>query len=613
MTATSSFRLDGGEPFSYRDGVLHVGGLPVDQLAEAAGTPVYLYDLNEVTVAYRRGDLVAVLDTGAYGMVMASDYNGQPRPAEVVVAGSEAAEGTAFEFATISVNDGITMGTQGMKGSLVSREVITDSIELMARSHMFDGLVVIVGCDKTIPAGAMALARLNLPGLVLYSGSIAPGRLGGEDLTIVSVFEAIGAHDAGKLDAAGLQAVEEAACPGAGACGGQFTANTMACALEFLGLSPAGANEVPAVHKAKPEVSRQAGELAVRLVRDNVLPRSILTRQAFENAITSFAASGGSTNAVLHLLAIAHEAGVPLELEDFHQIATRSPIYADLKPGGRYVATDLYRAGGLGLLSRRLLEAGLVHPEVRNVDGRTLEEIAAAAQETPGQQVIRPLGEPLKPTGGIEILYGNLAPEGCVIKLAGHHRTATPVWLGCSSTRRPASRPSRTARSDPATWSSSAMRARLAAPGCGRCCTSPRPSSAPGSPNRWRSLPTGASRAGPTASCLPTWPPRRLRAARSAWSKMAIRSPSTSPPARSPWRCPKPSWQPGGPAGGRQPPRWPGACSGSTPTPSGRPAWERSPPRLPPECPSRTLPACSHRAERPVGGWIGSTARPGST
>jgi dihydroxy-acid dehydratase len=337
--------------------------------------------------------------------------------------GIEAAGGTAFEFATISVNDGITMGTQGMKGSLVSREVITDSIELMARSHMFDGLIVIVGCDKTIPAGAMALARLNLPGLVLYSGSIAPGRLGGEDLTIVSVFEAIGAYDAGKLDAAGLQAIEEAACPGAGACGGQFTANTMACALEFLGLSPAGANEVPAVHERKAEVSRQAGELAVRLVRDNVLPRSILTREAFENAITSFAATGGSTNAVLHLLAIAHEAGVPLELEDFHQIATRSPIYADLKPGGRFVATDLYRAGGLALLSRRLLEADLVHPEVRNVDGRALEEIAAAAQETPGQQVIRPLGQPLKPTGGIEIMYGNLAPEGCVIKLAGHDRT----------------------------------------------------------------------------------------------------------------------------------------------------------------------------------------------
>src|SRR4029453_3707740 len=285
--------------------------------------------------------------------------------------GIEAAGGTAFEFATISVNDGITMGTQGMKGSLVSREVITDSMELMARSHMFDGLVVIVGCDKTIPAGAMALARLNLPGLVLYSGSIAPGRLHGEDLTIVSVFEAIGAHDAGKLDAAGLQAIEEApcpgagaggvegiegaACPGAGACGGQFTANTMACALEFLGLSPAGANEVPAVDKRKAEVSRQAGELAVRLVRDNLLPRSILTREAFENAITSFAATGGSTNAVLHLLAIAHEAGVSLELEDFHRIATRSPIYADLKPGGRFVATDLYRAGGLALLSRRLL------------------------------------------------------------------------------------------------------------------------------------------------------------------------------------------------------------------------------------------------------------------
>lgn len=343
--------------------------------------------------------------------------------AQWVKDGVEAAGGTAFEFATVSVNDGITMGTQGMKGSLISREVITDSIELMARSHMFDGLVVIVGCDKTIPAGAMALARVNIPGLVLYSGSIAPGRFGGEDLTIVSVFEAIGAHDAGKLDAAGLQAIEEAACPGAGACGGQFTANTMACAMEYLGLSPAGANEVPAVDERKPHVSRQAGELVVRLVRDSVLPRSILTREAFENAIVSFASTGGSTNAVLHLLAIAHEAGVPLELEDFHRIATRSPIYADLKPGGRYVATQLYRAGGLALLSKRLIEAGLVHPDTRNVDGRTLAEIAAAAQETPGQQVIRPLGQPLKQTGGIEIMYGNLAPEGCVIKLAGHDRT----------------------------------------------------------------------------------------------------------------------------------------------------------------------------------------------
>jgi len=343
--------------------------------------------------------------------------------AQWVKDGVEAAGGTAFEFATVSVNDGITMGTQGMKGSLISREVITDSIELMARSHMFDGLVVIVGCDKTIPAGAMALARVNIPGLVLYSGSIAPGRFGGEDLTIVSVFEAIGAHDAGRLDAAGLQAIEEAACPGAGACGGQFTANTMACAMEYLGLSPAGANEVPAVDERKPHVCRQAGQLVVRLVRDSVLPRSILTREAFENAIVSFASTGGSTNAVLHLLAIAHEAGVPLELEDFHRIATRSPIYADLKPGGRYVATQLYRAGGLALLSKRLIEAGLVHPDTRNVDGRTLAEIAAAAQETPGQQVIRPLGQPLKQTGGIEIMYGNLAPEGCVIKLAGHDRT----------------------------------------------------------------------------------------------------------------------------------------------------------------------------------------------
>jgi dihydroxy-acid dehydratase len=352
---------------------------------------------------------------------MTCNYNHREL-AEHVKAGVRAAGGTPMEFNTISVSDGVTMGTEGMKASLVSREVIADSIELVCRGHSFDGLVMIVGCDKTIPAGAMALARMDLPGLVLYSGTIAPGHFRGRDVTIEDVFEAVGAHGAGKISDADLAEIEAVACPGPGACGGQFTANTMSCALEFLGISPGGANGVPAMHEAKAEVAREAGKLAVNLVERDVRPRTIITRPALENAIASFAATGGSTNAVLHLLAIANEADVGLELEDFERISSKTPILASLKPGGAFVATDLHEAGGLGILIKRLVDAGLLHGDEPNVDGRTLREIGEAAVEVEGQKVVRPVSEPIKPSGGIAILRGNLAPDGCVVKLAGHQR-----------------------------------------------------------------------------------------------------------------------------------------------------------------------------------------------
>jgi dihydroxy-acid dehydratase len=352
---------------------------------------------------------------------MTCNYNHREL-AEHVKAGVRAAGGTPMEFNTISVSDGVTMGTEGMKASLVSREVIADSIELVCRGHSFDGLVMIVGCDKTIPAGAMALARMDLPGLVLYGGTIAPGRFRGRDVTIEDVFEAVGAHGAGKMSDADLAEIEAVACPGPGACGGQFTANTMSCALEFLGISPGGANGVPAMHEAKAQVARDAGKLAVGLVERDVRPRSVITRPALENAIASFAATGGSTNAVLHLLAIANEAEVELELEDFERISSKTPILASLKPGGAFVATDLHEAGGLGILIKRMVDAGLAHGDEPNVDGRTLREIGEAAVEVEGQHVVRPIEDPLKPTGGIAILRGNLAPDGCVVKLAGHQR-----------------------------------------------------------------------------------------------------------------------------------------------------------------------------------------------
>ncbi|MCH7655520.1 MAG: dihydroxy-acid dehydratase, partial [Chloroflexi bacterium] len=353
---------------------------------------------------------------------MPCNFN-QRELATYVKEGIREAGGTPMEFNTIAVSDGVAMGTEGMKGSLVSREVIADSIEVVARGHSFDGLVVLVGCDKTIPGGAMALARLNLPGLAIYNGSIAPGKLDGVDLTILDVFEAVGAHGAGKIDDARLKAIEDAACPGAGACGGQFTANTMAMALEFLGLSPAGANAVPALGKAKAEAAREAGRLAVQLLRDDVKPRDILTREAFENAIAGVAATGGSTNAVLHLLAIAREAGVELDIDDFDTISSRTPIVANLKPAGDYVAEDLYNAGGYGLVAKELVGAGLAHAGARNVDGGTFGTIAEAAVATAGQQVVVSMERPLKATGGIAIMRGNLATDGCVVKLAGHERS----------------------------------------------------------------------------------------------------------------------------------------------------------------------------------------------
>jgi dihydroxy-acid dehydratase len=340
--------------------------------------------------------------------------------AEKVKEGVRAAGGTPLEFNTVAISDGVTMGTQGMKTSLISREVIADSIELAGRGYFFDGMIALSGCDKTIPGTVMALARLNIPGLMLYGGSIMPGHYQGRDVTIQDVFEAVGTCSAGKMTEAELHDLEAHACPGAGACGGQFTANTMAMAFEMLGISPMGSASVPAVDPQKDLVAYQMGELIMNLIRKNITPKQIMTRQAFENAIAGVMASGGSTNGVLHLLAVAHESGVKLEIEDFDKISSRTPLLGDLKPFGRFVAVDLYRAGGIRLLAKRLLDAKKLNEKALTVTGKTIGEEARAAEEMPGQEVVRPLSNPLKPTGGLVILKGNLAPEGCVLKVAGH-------------------------------------------------------------------------------------------------------------------------------------------------------------------------------------------------
>jgi dihydroxy-acid dehydratase len=339
-----------------------------------------------------------------------------------VKAGIRAAGATPMEFNTISISDAVTMGSEGMRASLVSRELIADSIELTARGHLFDGLVCIVGCDKTIPAAVMALCRLQLPGLVLYGGSIAPGRWRDRDVTIQDIFEAVGQHQIGAISDEELHDLEDVTCPGAGACGGQFTANTMATAMDVLGISPVGLSEIPATDPSKRDAARRAGEMAVSLLRNGVTPASIITRPALENAIACVAATGGSTNAVMHMIAIAREAGVDLSIEDFHQVVARTPVIANLKPGGDFVATDLHRAGGISLVIRELAKIDALHTEVRTVDGRTLAEIGDAAQEAAGQSVVVPAERPIMPVGGMAILKGNLAPDGCVVKLAGHER-----------------------------------------------------------------------------------------------------------------------------------------------------------------------------------------------
>jgi len=353
--------------------------------------------------------------------------------AQDVKRGIREAGGTPLEFNTIAISDGVSMGTEGMRASLVSREVIADSIELVARGHLFDGLVCLVACDKTNPAAVMAMGRLDIPGLVLYTGSIAPGVFRGRDVTVGDVYEAIGAYAAGHMSAEDLHELESVACPGAGACGGQFTANTMSTILEFLGLSPAGANGIPALSRRKAQAAEEAGRLAVDLVRRDVRPRQIVTREALENAAASVVATGGSTNGVLHLLAIAREFGIPFTIDDFDRVAARTPVLADMKPWGRYHAVDVDRAGGVALVARELAKEGLVHIGAPTVDGRTVGDVATAVVEREGQEVVRPIGDPIKPSGSLRILRGNLAPEGCVVKLTvdrKQHRGPARVFDG---------------------------------------------------------------------------------------------------------------------------------------------------------------------------------------
>ncbi len=385
---------------------------------ERAAARAYLHG-----IGYSAEDLAKPIVGVAHSWIetMPCNFNNRVLAAKVKE-GIRAAGGTPMELNTIAISDGITMGTAGMRASLVSRELIADSIELVASAHRFDALVVISGCDKTIPGAVMALARLDIPGLMLYGGSIRPGHFKGAEVTIQQVFEAVGAYAAGKITEQELHELEEAASPGAGACGGQFTANTMAMAFEVLGISPAGSAMVPAEDGRKLEVAFQCGELVMDVLRRGQLPSEIITKDALENAIAAGATSGGSTNIVLHLLAVAHEMGLPLSIEEFDRISERTPLLCDLQPGGQYVATDLYEAGGVPLVLKRLREAGLLHESAATVTGRTIGEHAGEASETPGQRVVRALSEPLKPTGGFAILKGNVAPDGCVVKLAGHER-----------------------------------------------------------------------------------------------------------------------------------------------------------------------------------------------
>jgi dihydroxy-acid dehydratase len=385
---------------------------------ERAAARAYLHG-----IGYSAEDLAKPIVGVAHSWIetMPCNFNNRVLAAKVKE-GIRAAGGTPMELNTIAISDGITMGTAGMRASLVSREVVADSIELVASAHCFDALVCVSGCDKTIPGTVMALARLDVPGLMLYGGSIRAGRYKGQDVTIQQVFEAVGEYAAGKITEEELHELEEVASPGAGACGGQFTANTMAMAFEVLGISPAGSAMVPAEDGRKLEVAKECGELVMDVLRRGLRPSEVMTKAALENAIAAVATSGGSTNGVLHLLAVAREVGVPLEIEEFDAISERTPLLCDLQPGGRYVATDLYEAGGIPLVLKRMAEAGVLREEAVTVTGRTIGEEAAAAQETPGQQVVRPLSDPLKATGGFAILRGNVAPEGCVVKLAGHER-----------------------------------------------------------------------------------------------------------------------------------------------------------------------------------------------
>ncbi len=385
---------------------------------ERAAARAYLHG-----IGYSAEDLAKPIVGVAHSWIetMPCNFNNRVLAAKVKE-GIRAAGGTPMELNTIAISDGITMGTAGMRASLVSRELIADSIELVASAHAFDALVTISGCDKTIPGTVMALARLDIPGLMLYGGSIRPGHYRGQDVTIQQVFEAVGQYAAGKITEEELHELEEAASPGAGACGGQFTANTMAMAFEALGISPAGTAMVPAVDGRKLEVARECGELVMDVLAAGRRPSEVMTKPALENAIAAVATSGGSTNGVLHLLAVARELGVDLDIGEFDAISERTPLLCDLQPGGQYVATDLYEAGGVPLVLKRLLDAGILHGQALTVTGRTIGEHAADARETEGQRVVRALDEPLKPTGGFAILRGNVAPDGCVVKLAGHER-----------------------------------------------------------------------------------------------------------------------------------------------------------------------------------------------